>query len=1056
MLSVPVILLIVAAVVGAIGIVFAIVGAVRSHQQPSTDAPEQSRWGDELGFRPDAEGVHAAISQWEHGPAADGGLSEPKDPATGEFAGHPALIFAQDDGWIVAVQRDTASSVVVEIHPQPNEDADESGKATDLQVYSSDVDAMIRATDDRLVEILDNHPTDLAMAWSEGYWSAALLPLDDDGVDVEIYPDDKINEELPYVLNWLANLNDALRVLPPKEGEEESLSLQGVGPTRPLADRTDADSLPIDADSFEPEEAGLLPADPGFPSDVPVSDGSLAGLVAGGVGAAGAGAFVGSSFGDEPAEGDVVSDTAALTVVGDQPVAPIWQEDESADKSEPTDEGESVAPAAAADIDEPITEEELAAAVAADESVAIDAADDDLLAGNDLVDDGIDGDDDLLNLPDDDLSGSEFPNNERPSNELPNNVIPFTPAGGTTTGAAVTGGLAGLTIVPDLPLGENTELSGDDADEPDAGTSAGLAEDDFVTLPAADDTPAPSWAPDEEPTGELAVNHVDESALLASSWEPREHIDFADLSADDERNADANFVTEADFAEADRLMGEDLDGSDVGTDDANDIEDVEAEADALAAYAEAEAVDAVDEFPGETQVEDVPAADEWITPTTAEFDIVPEADEEAATLAAVDDDEPEEADEDVATEDFTSEDLAEEGLAEEDLIDDTEDDALLDEPLDGPDMGEDYHEISEPPHFEGQDAELDIDALGAPEHTGSFDIINDATLADAAADEAEEFAVSEAEAVEVLSPYEDDEEEYEADEDTYEGPDDANYTDEGFGEDAIEQGPFEAAAPDDELDEPAASGAAVPVEDADQADRAHHADNADQVADDAEATEGAGAAEADDVIDAPERPADFAATPLTEGFPSREVGVDVDAAGTAASAGGLGGRSAVPPVAATPEDTRPRISFVKPVASPAETGPLPIVNPTQPYYPERDEQEPAAQTTPSPAVTIPQPQESVSTGSHAVRDGEPSTMQTGQFPIIKLDGAGEPGRHARRHNEDADTAVRPSWFVPGKTSSRSRRRDEDEEQAENGLSAADADTSAEDDHAQPEVSDDDN
>lgn len=210
------------------------------------------------------------------------------------------------------------------------------------------------------------------------------------------------------------------------------------------------------------------------------------------------------------------------------------------------------------------------------------------------------------------------------------------------------------------------------------------------------------------------------------------------------------------------------------------------------------------------------------------------------------------------------------------------------------------------------------------------------------------------------------------------------------------------------------------------------------------------------MIDAPERPADFAATPLTEGFPSREVGVDVDAAGTAAAAGGLGGRSAVPPVAATPEDTRPRISFVKPVASPAETGPLPIVNPTQPYYPERDEQEPAAQTTPSPAVTIPQPQESVSTGSHAVRDGEPSTMQTGQFPIIKLDGAGEPGRHARRHNEDADTAVRPSWFVPGKTSSRSRRRDEDEEQAENGLSAADADTSAEDDHAQPEVSDDDN
>ncbi|MDU7193820.1 MAG: hypothetical protein E6298_06355, partial [Lawsonella clevelandensis] len=483
-------------------------------------------------------------------------------------------------------------------------------------------------------------------------------------------------------------------------------------------------------------------------------------------------------------------------------------------------------------------------------------------------------------------------------------------------------------------------------DELDADTSAGLAEDDFVTLPADDDdTPAPIWAPDKEPTGELAVNHVDESALLNGSWEPQEHVAFADLSADDERNADDTFVTEADFAEADRLMGEDLYGSDVGTEDTDDIEDIEVEADALAAYAEAEAVDTVDEFPGETQVEDVPAADEWITPTTAEFDIVPETDEEAATLAAIDGDEPEETEADVATEDFTSEELAEEGLAEEDLIDDTEDD----------------------------------------------------------------------------------EEEYQADEDTYEGPDDADYTDEDFGEDAFEQGPFEAGATIDELDEPVAP----------------------------EVVEQAGdAAEGDDTIDAPERPTDFSAEPFADGFPSREVGVDADAAGAVAAAGGLGGRSAVPPLAASSEDIRPRISFVKP-ASPAETGPLPIVNPAQPYYPERDEQKPPAQTTPTPAVTIPQPQESVSTGSHAVRDGEPSTMQTGQFPIINPDGAREPGRHARGDDEDG-TMARPSWFMPGKTSRRSRLRDEDGELPENGPSAADTDTPAGRHHAQPEVSDDDN
>lgn len=996
MFSVPVILLIVAAVVGAIGIVLAIVGAVRAHKQPSTDAPDQSRWGDELGFEPDAEGVRAAISQWEHGPAADGGLSEPKDPATGDFAGHPALVFAQDDGWIVAVQRDTASSVVVEIHPQPAEDADESGKSTDLQVYSSDVDAMIRATDDRLVEILDNHPADLAMAWSEGYWSAALLPVDDDGVDVEIDPDEKINDELPYVLNWLANLNDALRVLPPKEGEEESLSLQGVGPTRPLADRTDADSLPVDADSFEPEEVGLLPSDAVFPGDVPVSDGSLAGLVSGGVGAAGAGAFVGSGFDDEPVTDDEVVDTASLTVVGDQPVAPIWEDDEPSD-DEPSD------------TDDPITEEELAAAVAADESVAIDADDDDLLAGDelddsdDLVDDGIDGDDDLLDLTDEDL----------PNNDLPNNVIPFTPAGGRTTGTVVAGGLAGLTVVPDPPAdaaddapATDADELGANADEADADTTEGLAEDDFVNLPDDDDdTPAPVWAPDEEPTGGLAVNHVDESALLDSSWEPQEHIAFADLSADDERNADDTYVTEADFAEADRLMGEDLDGSDVGTEDSEDIGEIQAEADALAAYAEAEAVDIVDEFPGETTVDDVPAADEWITPATAEFDIVPDTDEEAATLAVVDDEEPEETTEDVATEDFTSEDLAEEGLTEEDLIDDTEDtDELLDEPTDGPDMGDDYREISEPPHFEGQDTEHDIDALGAPEHTGSFAIVTDVAPADTdTGEDADAAAESEARAVEVLSPYEDDEEEYEADEDTYEGPDDAEYTDADFGEDTLQQDA-------DDYDTPADG-----VDDADDADNVDDADAVDDGEDE------------DAAIDAPERPADFAAEPLADGFPSREVEVDA-APGTAAAAAELGERSAVPPVAATPEDTRPRISFVKP-ASPAETGPLPIVNPAEPYYPERDDEEPAVDDTPTPAVTIPQPQESVSTGSHAVRDGEPSTMQTGQFPIINLEGAREPGRHARSANED-DEVARPSWFVPGKASRRSRRRAEDDGQTE--------------------------
>ena len=881
MLSVPVIILIVAAVVAVVGIVFGIIAAVRSHKQSSADADAaaraHARWGDSLGFTPDSAGVAAAVSQWEHGPATDGGLHELRHSAMGEYEGHPALIFAEDDGWIVAVQRDTASSVVVEIHPVEEDEQDNSGKATDLQVYASDVDAMIRATDDRLVEVLDNHPDDLAMAWSEGYWSAALMPLEDDGFDTELNPDDKINEELPTVLHWLSRLNDALRVLPPREGEEESLSLQGVGPTRPLADRTDDDSLPVDADAIEPEEAGFLPSD--------------------------------SSFMDDDQD-------VPFTVVGDQPVAPIWE----GDFAEGDDE--------------------------------------------DDVDDGIDGTDDLL---------------------IPDNVIPFAPAGSTNASPSANNP-AGLTVVPEP---DNAAQS---ADEP-------------------------------------AADHVDESAFVENSWEPQEPVPCADLSDDDDRSADDDFVTEADFAEADRLMGEytEIDETDsfartddIFTDDnateqaehteqseqaeqsnsdeqQADSEDIEAAEDALAAYAEAEAVEAVDEFPGETRVENVPADDEWITPTTAEFDVIPGTDEEAATLAVIDSKEPQDSESDIATEDFSADDLAEDGLSEDDLIATDDDEQAEQSGADdeAPDMGANYHEISEPLHFEGQDTELDIDALGAPEHTGPFDVITDADLAAAASDDLSD---DEAHAVDVLRPYEDDEEEYIADEDSYDDPDDVAYTDKDFGEDTTQADLYDTFDDADSSEETTDEGIN---------ENETNEGETDEIPD-----------EAINEIDEPERPTGFTSDPPTAGFPSREVEFEVGDGDNAAAAT-LGERSAVPPVAATSSDTRPRIAFVKPF-SPEETGPLPVVTPVETYYPQADDTNDEKQQTSD--ITVPQPQESVSTGSHAVREGEPSTMQTGQFPIIRPSETTGSGRHVRK-DDSADAEARPAWFVPGKTGSRSRAKD---------------------------------
>lgn len=57
-----------------------------------------------------------------------------------------------------------------------------------------------------------------------------------------------------------------------------------------------------------------------------------------------------------------------------------------------------------------------------------------------------------------------------------------------------------------------------------------------------------------------------------------------------------------------------------------------------------------------------------------------------------------------------------------------------------------------------------------------------------------------------------------------------------------------------------------------------------------------------------------------------------------------------------------------------------------------------------------------------MREGEPSTMQTGQFPIIRPSETTGSGRHVRK-DDSADAEARPAWFVPGKTGSRSRAKD---------------------------------
>ena len=259
-------------------------------------------------------------------------------------------------------------------------------------------------------------------------------------------------------------------------------------------------------------------------------------------------------------------------------------------------------------------------------------------------------------------------------------------------------------------------------------------------------------------------------------------------------------------------------------------------------------------------MENVPADDEWITPTTAEFDVIPGTDEEAATLAVIDSKEPQDSESDIATEDFSADDLAEDGLSEDDLIATDDDEQAEQSGADdeAPDMGANYHEISEPLHFEGQDTELDIDALGAPEHTGPFDVITDADLAAAASDDLSD---DEAHAVDVLRPYEDDEEEYIADEDSYDDPDDVAYTDKDFGEDTTQADLYDTFDDADSSEETTDEGIN---------ENETNEGETDEIPDELDDPD-----EAINEIDEPERPTGFTSDPPTAGFPSREVEFEV-------------------------------------------------------------------------------------------------------------------------------------------------------------------------------------
>ncbi|MFN7244731.1 MAG: hypothetical protein ACK4M5_16020, partial [Dietzia cercidiphylli] len=186
---------------------------------PLADSPVV-RWLEDREFEP----TPTPPPEFRHGDFA-GGLSALGTVSHGMFRGRRAIMGVTGGRTVLALRRDTASDVVLDLS-RADVDAEpgfhDAGEVASLEARSSDYGRLDLIDRDRLTSAVGDVPVDVRRIWAEGEWVAATI----DGVDDPSTWDD--------VVVALHSVADVLAPFPPIGGRARALPLE-IDPGSPGA-----------------------------------------------------------------------------------------------------------------------------------------------------------------------------------------------------------------------------------------------------------------------------------------------------------------------------------------------------------------------------------------------------------------------------------------------------------------------------------------------------------------------------------------------------------------------------------------------------------------------------------------------------------------------------------------------------------------------------------------------------------------------------------------------------------------------------------------------------
>lgn len=265
--------------------------AEQAPADPLADSPVV-RWLEDREFEP----TPTPAPEFRHGDFA-GGLAPLGTVSHGVFRGRRAIMGVTGGRTVLALRRDTASDVVLDLS-RPDVDAEpgfhDAGEVGALEARTSDYGRLDLIDRDRLTEAVRDVPADVRRVWAEGEWAAATI----DGVDDPSTWDD--------VVMALHGVADVLAPFPPIGGRARALPAE-IDPGSPAAAAGPEADPTVGMDGEVGTGTHGLPAAAGLPGseNLVVVDNDLGGDRA--------------TDGDEPADDKPADDEPA----DDEPVAPV-------------------------------------------------------------------------------------------------------------------------------------------------------------------------------------------------------------------------------------------------------------------------------------------------------------------------------------------------------------------------------------------------------------------------------------------------------------------------------------------------------------------------------------------------------------------------------------------------------------------------------------------------------------------------------------------------------------------------------------------------------------